>query len=170
MADLGSLFSAAAGGGLFGLLGNLANRGFAIWETREKRKDAILGYEQETKRWVHEKDLLGIQMKQAQEGHEQDLERLGVEGSWQGLSESLRADAALPGSYGWVSAVRSLVRPILTLESQAAVLVIYFFAVGAQRAEIQSTIVDTVTFIATAAALWWFGERAQAKSAARGRA
>lgn len=167
MADIGGLFTAAAGGGLFGVLGQVANRAFGVWEAREKRKDTLLGYEQDQKRWGHEKDLLEIQMKQKQEAHEQDLERLDVAGSWDGLGESMRAEAALPSSYGWVNAVRSLTRPFLTLESQIALVVVYFAASGAQKADIQITIVETVTFIATASALWWFGERAERKTKGR---
>lgn len=167
MADIGGLFTAAAGGGLFGIIGQVANRAFGVWEAREKRKDTLLGYAQEEKRWGHEKVLLEIQMKQAHEAHEQDLERLDVAGSWQGLGESMRAEAALPSSYGWVNAVRSLTRPFLTLESQIALLIVFFTAQGVVRAEIQATIVETVTFIATASALWWFGERAERKTKGR---
>lgn len=168
MTDIGGLLTAATGGGVFGLLGNLANRGFSIWETREKRKDAQMAYQQEEKRWANEKDLLRIQMEQKQEAHEQDLETAAVSGSWQGLTESLHAEAAVQPSYRWVNAVRSLVRPFLTLESQIAAGVIYLAAKGPAQAELQQAAAETILFIATASALWWFGARAEHKPRARG--
>lgn len=163
MADIGGLLNAAAGGGMFGLLGNLANRGFAIWETREKRKDTQLSYQQEEKRWANEQQLLRIQMEQQQEAHEQELETTAVAGSWQGLTESIKAENSIGSSYKWVNAVRSLVRPFLTLESQIAAGVIYIAASGPAKATIQQAAAETILFIATASALWWFGERAEHK-------
>jgi hypothetical protein len=162
--DFGGLLGSAAGGGLFGILGQIANRGFAIWERKEARRDAILAYEQEVKRWGHETVLLDLQMKQASESHEQDMESTALDGSWKGLHASLQAEAEIASSYRWVDAVRALTRPFLTLESQVAVAVIFFAASGAQKASIQETIVETITFIAVASALWWFGERAERKT------
>lgn len=168
MADLSGILGAATGGGLFGVLGQVANRAFTVWETREKRKDAIIANAQQEKLWVHETNLLQIQMQQAQEAHEQELETASVAGSWEGLRASIEAESRVPSSYKWVDAVRAMVRPFLTIESQIAVIVIFFAATGAERASIQEQVVETVTFIATAAALWWFGERAEHKTRARG--
>ena len=162
MADIGGLLSAALGGGATGVFGQLVNRGFAVWETREKRQDTKLAYEQETRRWANEQELLKIQMQQASEANEQELAVTAVAGSWEGLKASLDADAKVPSSYRWVDAVRAMVRPVLTVGSQGALLLVFFCATTSVQATIQQQVTETILFIATAATLWWFGERAPA--------
>ncbi|MEM9843020.1 MAG: hypothetical protein AAF767_10225, partial [Pseudomonadota bacterium] len=58
-------------------------------------------------------------------------------------------------SYRWVDAVRGLTRPLLTVLLWMITAAIWAFADAADR----SSIVETATFAATAATLWWFGDR-----------
>lgn len=162
--SLVSILTSAAGGGLFGVVGQVANRGIGIFEAKEKRKDTQLSYQQEEKRWAHETGLLELQMRAKSEETESELRVAETSGAWASFASSQSAEAAIGKSYPWVDAVRALVRPVLTLESQVALIVLVILASQAERATILAQVTDTVTFIATAAALWWFGERAQRPS------
>jgi hypothetical protein len=151
--DIGGLASSALGGGLFGFVGQMANRAFGIWETKEKRKDAKLAYE-------HELALIDKQMQAGREETEQELAVTATAGSWDGLRASVEADAKGGDSYRWVSAIRTLTRPFLTLETQLGVIVLLFLAKDAGRADLVDTVAETILFSASTALLWWFGERA----------
>ena len=75
------------------------------------------------------------------------------QGSWQGLEASIKADAALGKGSQWVINTLRLVRPSLTL--LLWMITAYIFAVTKQDA-----IIEAAVFAATAATLWWFGDRA----------
>lgn len=78
-------------------------------------------------------------------------------GAWRGLAASMEAEAAIGESYKWVNAVRALTRPLLTLLLWVITGLVYLGA----SAEARVGIVETATFAATAATLWWFGDRGQ---------
>jgi hypothetical protein len=67
----------------------------------------------------------------------------------------MQAEAAIGASYLWVDAVRGLTRPVLTVLLWLIAGVIF----TASDAEGRSAITETATFAATAATLWWFGDR-----------
>ena len=73
-----------------------------------------------------------------------------------------QADAALPGGYPWVDAVRALVRPVLTplLWGIYIVLVAMVLASPSGSTVVLDSLVDDAAFAASAATLWWFGDRA----------
>ena len=148
MAEMIGIAASAAGGGLFGLLGTALGRFGAYFE----RRQTIL---HEERRWGHEVKLLELQQIAAQAETEAELAVEKAVGSWRGLQESLKADAAIAPSYKWVSAVRALTRPCLTILLWAITTVIWFTADLAGRA----SITETASFAATAATLWWFGDR-----------
>lgn len=167
MADLLSLAATGASGGLlgglFGIAGQIGNRAMGVWEAREKRKDQVLAYAQEEKRWAQEAVLLRLQREARAEETEQELAIAAANGSWAGLNASIAAEAAGPPSYKWVGAVRTLVRPVLTLSFMLLTAAIYFTLRGDDPgdAAVKARLVEDVVFVTTAAALWWFGERAQ---------
>jgi len=148
MAEIMGLAASAAGGGVFGLFGTALGRIAGFFERRQ-----VLAHE--TARWAHEVELIGLQQAAAREETEAELALADVSGSWDGLSASMTAEAAIAGSYRWVDAVRGLTRPALTLLLWLIALGIWFGADPAGRA----SIVETATFAATAATLWWFGDR-----------
>ncbi len=148
MADIIGLAASAAGGGVFGLIGTVIGR---IAGVVERRQDNA----QEQARWRHEAALMELQMKaRASElAGQQSLAQ--TSGAWAGLAASMAAEAAIGESYRWVSAVRALTRPLLTLLLWLITSLVYFSAAADARA----SIVETATFAATAATLWWFGDR-----------
>jgi hypothetical protein len=151
MAELFSVAGSALSGGLFGVLGQVANRAFGVWEAREKRKDTALAY-------AHELALIDKQMLAKDQETEHELELTAAHGSWDGLKASLAAEERPSESYRWVAAVRSLTRPFLTLETQLALVALMLIV--RDRPSMMDAVIETVTFGASASLLWWFGERA----------
>lgn len=94
-------------------------------------------------------------MQARQEESEAAIALAETAGGWRGLEASIAADAAIGASYDWVNAVRGLTRPLLTFLLWIIAGAIYLAADAAGRA----AIVETATFAATAATLWWFGDR-----------
>lgn len=142
------LAASAAGGGVFGLIGTVIGRIAGLFERRQENA-------QEQVRWKHEAALKELQMK-ARASELAGQESLAqTAGAWQGLAASVAADAAIGDSYRWVNAVRALTRPLLTLLLWRITLLVWSGAAAEQKAGI----VETATFAATAATLWWFGDR-----------
>lgn len=148
MSDLAGLAASAAGGGLFGLFGTALGRVAAFFERRQAQAH-------ERARWSHEVELIQLQQAAAKAEIEGEIALSEVEGSWQGLAESMKAEAAIASSYRWVDAVRGLTRPALTLLLWLIAGGIWLGSDPASRANIA----ETATFGATAATLWWFGDR-----------
>ena len=148
MDDVFGIATSAAGGGLFGLLGTAFGRvaGFL-----EKRQTIV----HEERRWAHETTLLELQREAAAQETEAALAIARTEGSWAGLQASVAAEAAIGDSYKWVNAARALTRPLLTLLLWSIASAFWFSADLAER----HSLIETVTFAATAATLWWFGDR-----------
>lgn len=148
MADIIGVAASAAGGGLFGLFGTALGRVVTFFERRQSMAH-------EERRWHHETELLRLQQAAQAAETEAELVLAQTEGSWAGLDASLRAEAAIAASYKWVDAIRALTRPVLTLLLWGITTLIWFTADLAHRA----SITETATFAATAATLWWFGDR-----------
>ena len=148
MADILGLAASAASGGLFGLAGTALGRIAGFFERRQQ-------FAHEQARWGHESALLELQMQASAQETEAEIALAETAGSWRGLEASMQAEAAIGMSYPWVNAVRGLTRPFLTLLLWLIAGVIWFGADAAGR----SAITETATFAATAATLWWFGDR-----------
>ncbi len=148
MADIAGLAASAAGGGLFGLVGTALGRLAGYFEQRQAQAH-------EKARWGHEVQLIGLQQAAARAETEAEIALSDVQGSWQGLAASMQAEAAIAGSYKWVDAVRGLTRPALTLLLWLIAGGIWLGADPVSR----TAIAETATFGATAATLWWFGDR-----------
>lgn len=148
MADILGLAASAASGGLFGLAGTALGRVAGFFERRQE-------HSHERARWGHESQLLELQMQARVQETEGEIALAETAGSWRGLEASMQAEAAIGSSYAWVNAVRGLTRPFLTLLLWLIAGVIWFGADAAGR----DAITETATFAATAATLWWFGDR-----------
>jgi hypothetical protein len=148
MAELIGIAASAAGGGVFGVLGTALGRLAGYFE----RRQTIV---HEEKRWQHEVQLLEMQRLADAAETEAELALEHAAGRWAGLQASLNAEAAIRGSYPWVDAVRGLTRPMLTLLLWGITTVIWFSADPTAR----SSLTETASFAATAATLWWFGDR-----------
>jgi len=156
MAEIVGLAASAAGGGVFGLVGTALGRVAGFFERRQSMNHETARLKHETARWAHEVELIGLQQAAAREETEAELALANVAGSWDGLRASMTADAAIASSYRWVDAIRGLTRPILTLLLWLIATGIWLGADPASK----TSIVETATFAATAATLWWFGDRA----------
>lgn len=163
----------AAGGGLaggalgaaFGALGSILNRGFGVLEMREKRRDRQLELAHEKERWTHETALAGQARSARADEARQGLALAQTQGSWAGLSASVEAEGAIGDSWPWVTAVRALTRPALTVMLWLLYSLLFLTAAaGALDADTASSViraaVDTVSFSAATALTWWFGDRA----------
>lgn len=161
MEILGTLFGTGAsafGGGLFGLLGNVATKIVGIYEARQ-------AFTQEQAKWSHETDLLRLQMQAKAAETEQEMQIAQSQGSWGGLTASVSAEGGVANSYPWVNAVRALTRPALTL-GLALFLACAFFAMDPGDID-RAYVADSLVFAAVTAIVWWFGDRAPRKPALR---
>ncbi len=150
--DIASFFDSALGGGLFGLVGNVATKVIGIFEAREV-------FAQKKEEWGHDERVLDMQSKAAAAANQQALAVTAASGSWSGLSDSLKAEGAIGASYAWVNAARALVRPALTI-GLCSFLGAAFFALSPGDAA-RSEISDSLVFAAVTAIVWWFGDRAK---------
>ncbi len=149
-------------GGLFGVFGTAIGRVVGVFERREI-------HAQERARWAHELALHDMNLRVAAAETERELSVIAAQGSYEGLSQSLRAEAGLASGYKWVDAVRALVRPVLTPLLWALYLLVFFavangnverFIAPDAADELVSYFIANIAFAATAATLWWFGDRA----------
>lgn len=88
-----------------------------------------------------------------QQEAELELAITAQQGSWEGLEASIKAEAAIGEASKWVINLLRLVRPVLTL--LLWLITGWIFAVTQE-----GSIVEAAVFAATAATLWWFGDRA----------
>ncbi|MCF6221068.1 MAG: hypothetical protein L3J65_08150 [Robiginitomaculum sp.] len=146
MANLLSFGADAIAGGVFGIIGTAFGRVASFFE----RKQTFL---QEEKRWGHELKLHELQMRANKQETEMELAIAAQKGSWDGLRASIDADANIGMAAQWVINILRLVRPSLTL--LLWLITAWIFA----RTQ-DGDIANAAVFAATAATLWWFGDRA----------
>lgn len=146
MADLLNLGLDAAAGGVFGIIGTALGRVAGYFERGQT-------FAQEQMRWQHELALHEMNMKSRAQESEIELAITAQAGSWAGLEASLKADAAIGAGSQWVINMLRLVRPCLTL-------MLWLITAGIFIVTQDSEIVQAAVFAATAATLWWFGDRA----------
>jgi hypothetical protein len=151
LGDLLGTGASALTGGLFGLVGNIATKVFGYFEAKQ-------AFNEKVAEWSHETDLLKLQMQAKAAETEQEIHIAESQGSWSGLSASLGAEGTLANSYPWVNAVRSLVRPALTL-GLATFLSAAFFAMAPSDID-RAYVADSLVFAAVTSIVWWFGDRA----------
>jgi hypothetical protein len=157
-------------GGLTGILGSLAGRVFSIFERREARQDRALANEESARMRGHELLLLRESRLTNAAETENEIAIARTQGSWAGLEASHTADAAATNVPGWANAVRAMVRPVLT--PLLWVIAMLAFAWMLKRAEaglipaedaalMTTYVINSAIYAATAATLWWFGDRAR---------
>lgn len=178
LGDLVGFGASVASGGILGVVGSVVGGVFKWLNAKEEKK------ERDAQR-AHEVSLQQLQMQARREETEQELELVEQEGSWSGLSESIRSDSiAAANSHKWVNDVRSLYRPFLTtglivllyimfrdlmaaLQDQNSYLGALFSE--AEVHEIIKYVIYSVAFAATTSIVWWFGDRAVTPPAMKGR-
>lgn len=148
-----SLGLEAATGGLFGIFGTALGRFAGYFERKQN-------FKQEIARWDHEYKLHELNMLARAQETEMELALAAQAGSWAGLEASIQADAGIGQAAQWVINILRLVRPVLTL--LLWLITAWIFA----RTQ-NGAIVEAAVFAATAATLWWFGDRAPKNLTAR---
>ena len=161
--DIAELSASALSGGLLGTLGTALGRVTGYFERRVE-----LG--QERQRWTHELQLEEMRARNAASAADSECATALQTARFEALEESLRGDAALESGDAWVSAVRALVRPILTPLLWLLYLIVFFavmngtadhFIADEVEAEFVGYFIANIAFTASAATLWWFGDRAR---------
>ncbi|PIW27342.1 MAG: hypothetical protein COW29_11465 [Rhodobacterales bacterium CG15_BIG_FIL_POST_REV_8_21_14_020_59_13] len=161
--DIADIGTSALSGGLLGTLGTALGRITGYFEHR-----AELGQERE--RWTHELQMEELRARNAASAAQSERETALQTARFDALGESLHGDAALESGYAWVSAVRALVRPVLTPLLWALYLIVFFavmngmadhFIADDVEAEFIGYFISNIAFTASAATLWWFGDRAR---------
>ncbi|HAQ35186.1 MAG: hypothetical protein CMF74_02465 [Maricaulis sp.] len=162
MSELIDFGASAVTGGALGVIGTAIGRAAGFFERRQE-------FTQERERWAHERQLAETETAAAERAADRAAESELRQASYGGLQASLDAERSVRDSYPWVEAVRALVRPILTPLLWLLYLVV-FFAVMEGQAERYLTpeaqgdfvgyFIANIAFAATAATLWWFGDRA----------
>lgn len=154
-------------GGATGLLGTVAGRLIGLFERRQDRLAAEQSNAFKRERWAHELQLAEQSGREQAAARAADLEKTREQAAGRALARSVAAETALKASYPWVDAVRALVRPTLTLLLWAVATGIYIsllteseFLADAERADLARYLTASVVYCATAATLWWFGDRA----------
>jgi len=153
----------AMSGGLFGILGTTLNRVAGYFERKQQNAHELKKWEHEERRFEHEKELRDMDFT-----HEQQLHKLNMEaarqrtmddiavtdsvGSWEGMKASIEHDASIQKVAPWVNNLRALVRPLLTV-------LLWLIVAWIFKKTADESIVEAATFAATAATLWWFGDR-----------
>jgi len=162
----GGIFNVAAGGGIFGILASLGTQFLKFKRASQAHKQAME---------MRVQDRLDTEMA---------IKEATVKGSWDGLKESLRAaQITASNSHLWSNDIKNLYRPFFT--TMLWVMVFLFFrdllaaanatdmiALGKTTIAKHFTpgevtamikyIVNSTAFTASAAGMWWFGDRAQA--------
>lgn len=146
MADIIGLGLDAVAGGIFGIFGTALGRVAGFFERKQS-------YEQEQARWGHEVRLHELNMQARAVETEMELALTAQAGSWSGLNASIHADAATGQASLWVINILRLVRPVLTL-------LLWFITAWIFLRTQTPAIAEAAVFAATAATLWWFGDRA----------
>ncbi|CAM3801476.1 hypothetical protein [Litorimonas haliclonae] len=136
----------AAAGGLFGIVGTALGRIAGYFEQKQQ-------HVQERARWGHEYKLHELNMAARHQETELELALSAQQGSWAGLEASIKAEAALGKASQWVINILRLVRPAITLILWCITAAIFLITK-------ESAITEAAVFAATAATLWWFGDRA----------
>ena len=147
-------------GGATGLLGTIVSGGIDLFQSRAEHKREI--------------DLrrLDIELAQAEAGSAERVAAIEAEGArdrgeLEAMEASYRAASSRmsrPGDGVLMKAVdfvRGMTRPVLTWGLVALVGAIYF-TLGAGELTPESVkprIIETILYLATAAVLWWFGQR-----------
>jgi len=109
-----------------------------------------------------------LNMKAGQIETENELAITQTQGSYTGLSESLKADAAIGPTHMIVNDIKALFRPFLTLSLWGMATYVFIRVVenptdALTPEEVIALIrymVYSVFFCASTATTWWFGDRA----------
>jgi hypothetical protein len=154
--------ASVAGGGIFGLFGAVVGQ-----VSKHFQEKAARAWEE--KKWAHEEKLFDQQIALGKSETENEIAIASAVGSWNGLSESIKADAATVAQSPWASNVKALFRPFLTTALILCSMYITHSLMFGALAEVLTVAETTallryavysIIFSTAAAITWWFGDRA----------
>ncbi len=148
MSVLGLLTSASSGG-LVGLIGSVASKGFSIFDKLQDIKEKKIDYQ-------HELDLFDKQaaLKTAEMENELAITQSSGDREAQVASYTQDTNIGVPSQI--IINMLRLVRPFLTLVLVLFLGVIYY---NTPEGELRTEIVDNIVFCAATSLTWWFGSR-----------
>lgn len=161
------LIGNAATGGVLGVVGSIIGGVTKYFQRKQEMEEA--GRER-----AHELAMIEMQMKQGQSETENELKIIEAQVAGQMKAGSYDLGIKHQGVSGWVNNIRSLFRPFLTLTlwvlSMAALLLVTWplysdgagvvILTAAETVDLIRYVVQSIVFSASAATLWWFGDRA----------
>lgn len=154
--------ASVAGGGIFGLLGAVVGQ-----VSKHFQEKAARAWEE--KKWAHEERLYDQQIALGKAETENEIAIASAVGSWNGLGESIKADAQTTAQSSWAADIKALYRPFLTTALMLCTMyVIYSLLHGdlatvltvAETTALLRYAVYSIVFSTAAAITWWFGDRA----------
>lgn len=167
--DLATLGITAATGGLTGFLGPIFGRIAGYFERKQEHKFAVKQWEENERIRLHEiaraeqnqkfeVELHEMNLKAKQEEFEHLVVTTELQTSREGLTASIESDTAATERVEaqWVTNVKALIRPALTVLSMVILTIVFFFVPD----EIRELIVLALVYIAVTSVVWWFGDRA----------
>ena len=165
--DWGSIVGtvlAAGTGGATGLLASILGVWVKKRQATEDRANKALDYE-------HEITLYELQMQDKSLEAQVNLDTTNAQGSWNGLNTSIQASMGIGVTSQWVTDVKSLFRPTLTLILWIIAFILFHtistidftnnqvFS-STEMVELYRYMIYSVFYAASTATLWWFGDRA----------
>lgn len=151
--DIISMTANAAAGGVFGILGSLAGRVIGFFEKKRDQAFAVKKWENDRLVRAHEIELHKLNLEADRQSGEIELAMLQEKAQGDGFKASIAQDQAIGQGSQWVINVLRLVRPVITF--MLWIITAWIYAKSKNPA-----IADAAVFAATAATLWWFGDRA----------
>lgn len=151
----------AGSGGILGIAGSLVS---GFFKSRQRKQELAF----KEKEWEQEIRMQELVIKAKERETENELAILETQGSYTGLSESIKADAAIGETHMIINDVKALFRPFLTI-SLWGISGWVFWRVCLNPNNILSDseaialiryMVYSVFFCASTATTWWFGDRA----------
>jgi hypothetical protein len=150
-------------GPLFGLVGGAVSKWQDLEAKKEDNRHELKKFDFELQMRDKERIAKQEENEQAmalnQQTTEADLAKFVTEGSYAGLTESLKHDSGLKSGIAWIEGTRALVRPVLTFIGMGTLTYMCFATTGdLQEGAALSMYTNSSMMIA-----WWFGDRSAMK-------
>ncbi len=153
--DILSILGDTATGGLLGMLGNVIDSGISYFKSRQEHKQKL--------EWaIQERETLRLQVDLAAAQTAGNIVEFREKGAADAFTESIKAEAALSTQKmsRWVTDIRGITRPALTVLCLFISSLMYFFPPTSEAQNFISTNMIVMTFTIIS---WWFGQRSMEK-------
>lgn len=155
--EIGDLLNAGAGGGIIGLIGNIANRGIGLFEHKQRMEQMRFEAEVASKKDEHEIRLLQLEMQATAEETEHTIELAGAQGEWAVKQASYTLQDGSEHSGPTAQFIRTTMRPFVTYGMFGTAALFVFLGFGGE--DMASEFVASCITMSSVCVGWWFGER-----------